>query len=70
MRLYKPRLNTRRVLPSCTVGGMGRAAQMKAGGIGLSMVAEEGNFGLSSALKLPDSFGNIYLGETFTAYIR
>ncbi|CAM9824000.1 unnamed protein product [Hapterophycus canaliculatus] len=47
MRLYKPRLDGRRVLPSCS-----------------------GDFALGSALKLPDSFGNIYLGETFTAYIR
>lgn len=59
MRLYKPRLEGRRVLPSCST-------QCAAA----SSVRGEGDFALSSALKLPDSFGNIYLGETFTAYIR
>ena len=60
MRLYKPRLDGRRVLPSCSTRCAAAA----------SSVRGEGDFALSSALKLPDSFGNIYLGETFTAYIR
>lgn len=63
MRLYKPRLDGRRVLPSCSVA--------TATTINCSKVPRgDGDFALSSALKLPDSFGNIYLGETFTAYIR
>ena len=61
MRLYKPRLDGRRVLPVCSTHC--EAASSTA-------VRGEGDFALSSALKLPDSFGNIYLGETFTAYIR
>lgn len=59
MRLYKPRLDARRVVPSCSFN---KIAPMTSRG--------EGDFALSSSLKLPDSFGNIYLGETFTAYIR
>lgn len=57
--------------------GVGRASKAVAGGrvtgVGLEGVvccASEEGFALSSALKLPDSFGNIYLGEAFTAYIR
>lgn len=83
MRLYKPRLNTPRVLPRCTVG-VGGAPRAAAGGTGAGMrgagvigvdgvgraANSEDGFALSSALKLPDSFGNIYLGEAFTAYIR
>lgn len=61
MRLYKPRLDGRRVLPSCSVAAAATSTKVPRG---------EGDFALSSALKLPDSFGNIYLGETFTAYIR
>lgn len=60
MRLYKPRLDGRRVLPSCSVAPAAAGGEQRG----------EGDFALSSALKLPDSFGNIYLGETFTAYIR
>ncbi|CAM9429438.1 unnamed protein product, partial [Ectocarpus sp. 13 AM-2016] len=62
MRLYKPRLDGRRVLPPCSVA---TASDPVSSG----STTGEGDFALSSALKLPDSFGNIYLGETFTAYI-
>lgn len=62
MRLYKPRLDGRRALPSCSTAEASATATPSRRG--------EGDFALSSALKLPDSFGNIYLGETFTAYIR
>ncbi|CAM9247688.1 unnamed protein product [Scytosiphon promiscuus] len=62
MRLYKPRLDGRRVLPSCSVAAAPSEAVP-------TVSTGEGNFALGSALKLPDSFGNIYLGETFTAYI-
>lgn len=65
MRLYKPRLDGRRVLPSCPA-----AAGTAAAGATVPAGRGEGDFALSSSLKLPDSFGNIYLGETFTAYIR
>lgn len=64
MRLYKPRLDGRRVLPSCSVAASPGEAAREA------VTTGEGDFALGSALKLPDSFGNIYLGETFTAYIR
>lgn len=83
MRLYKPRLNTPHVLPRCTVG-VGGTPRVGAGGVGAGVrgaggggidgvgraASGEDGFALSSALKLPDSFGNIYLGEAFTAYIR
>lgn len=74
MRLYKPRLDTRRVLPSCCFGGysgegLGLAPAGAATGTAVGSRGA-GDFALSTALKLPDSFGNIYLGETFTAYIR
>ncbi|CAM9665395.1 unnamed protein product [Ectocarpus sp. 12 AP-2014] len=62
MRLYKPRLDGRRVLPPCSVATASDP-------ISSGSTTGEGDFALSSALKLPDSFGNIYLGETFTAYI-
>lgn len=65
MRLYKPRLDGRRVLPSCSVAAAAAAAAPSE-----AVPLGEGDFALGSALKLPDSFGNIYLGETFTAYIR
>lgn len=73
MRLYKPRLETRRALPSCTGGDAwtavaGGGARPSPGAD--SVTVGEHDFALKSALKLPDSFGNIYLGETFTAYIR
>ncbi|CAM9312855.1 unnamed protein product, partial [Phaeothamnion confervicola] len=77
MRLFKPRLSTR--------PGMSSSAQAAAllcpaeatpgmmrplGGIGAGGPLVGGSdFALSGALKLPDSFGNIYQGETFTAYI-
>lgn len=91
MRLYKPRLDARTVLPGCDtavasgIQGNARAAPAASGVVegggggqrGVELAeseplggAGEGDFALSSALKLPDSFGNIYLGETFTAYIR
>lgn len=69
MRLYKPRLDSRRVLPSCSIGDS-ETATPTAGVSRRGCGVDEGDFALSSALKLPDSFGNIYLGETFTAYIR
>lgn len=75
MRLYKPRLETCKVLPNGTAGSA--RAPATAEGIPVastldveSNTAGEGDFALGSSLKLPDSFGNIYLGETFTAYIR
>lgn len=67
MRLYKPRLDSRRVLPSCNVGDAGD--DVRGHGVCVADAGQE-DFALSSSLKLPDSFGNIYLGETFTAYIR
>lgn len=70
MRLYKPRLDSCRVLPSCDVGEAGGDVPGGGGhGVCVADVGQE-DFALSSSLKLPDSFGNIYLGETFTAYIR
>ena len=63
MRLYKPRLDARRIIPSCSFS-------KDKEGFAHASARGEGDFALSSALKLPDSFGNIYLGETFTAYIR
>lgn len=67
MRLYKPRLDSRRVLPSCNLGDAGD--DVRGHGVCVADAGQE-DFALSSSLKLPDSFGNIYLGETFTAYIR
>ncbi|CAM9706999.1 unnamed protein product, partial [Discosporangium mesarthrocarpum] len=69
MRFYKPRLDTKNVLPI----GPELAASSSSSGIrpppGYLFMTNESDFALSSTLTLPDSFGNIYLGETFTAYI-
>lgn len=75
MRLYKPRLNTRTALPVCAAGNSrslstAGATPMMATPEVDSIANGEDDFALKSALKLPDNFGNIYLGETFTAYIR
>lgn len=68
MRLYKPRLDARQVLPLCSIGASSGGLEGAAVAAGAGVGGDD--FSLSSALKLPDSFGNIYLGETFTAYIR
>lgn len=56
MRLYKPKLQVCENLPTDPL--LASATQCL-----------DRSFGLSNALLLPDSFGNIYLGETFCSYI-
>ena len=75
MRLYKPSLHATQPLPYCahadalarggTRGCLLDAAS--AAGGGAAGVNDE--FSLSSCLRLPDSFGSIYRGEAFCAYI-
>ncbi|KAG5189454.1 hypothetical protein JKP88DRAFT_301845 [Tribonema minus] len=76
MRLFKPRLASHLMLPGCTHAAPlhgsddGDAAlHMRLSGASASGSNGEGDFALGNCLKLPESFGNIYLGEKFTAYI-
>lgn len=67
MRLYKPRLASRGVLPCCP-----QAATLHPATAGIHEALDWGavsDFSLGNCLLLPDSFGNIYMGEKFTAYI-
>jgi hypothetical protein len=55
MRLYKPPMHTNATMPSISNG---------------KIASDEGcKFGISSYLLLPDSFGEIFVGEKFSAYI-
>ncbi|CAN0010089.1 unnamed protein product [Choristocarpus tenellus] len=69
MRLCKPKLHTKAILPTCPEAAPPSLNNDAVGSGGQLLVARENDFALSSTLKLPESFGNIYLGETFTAYI-
>lgn len=73
MRLYKPRLNFSPAAPYSTQVDMLRAGRTGVVGSGDStlnpVLLRQSDFSLASCLILPDSFGNIYRGETFCAYI-
>ena len=62
MRLYKPSLSQKNLEPY-----FGGADAMHGGP--RSVLSRADDFGLGKALLLPDSFGNIYLGQTFCAYV-
>ena len=62
MRLYKPKLHMSQPVPCAPpISNCCDAAQMP--------LFKDTPFALSNFFILPDSFGNIYLGETFCSYI-
>lgn len=64
MRLYKPPLHSAPCMPHLT------SDQLFKDGAGLGSFREcTSDFTLSQFILLPDSFGDIYLGEVFAAYI-
>lgn len=69
-RLYKPRLQDQSSLGAGVVAQLGSLSKRgaAAGGVLAAEVAQS-DFLLSPALALPEEFGKIYLGETFSAYV-
>ena len=73
MRLYKPKLHVSQPVPCAPAG----VQQIAIGGIGGSpdlpdqpkALFQDTPFALSNFFILPDSFGNIYLGENFRGYV-
>lgn len=77
-RLYKPRLQDQ---PSLGAGVVGQLASLSKRGAAASTHQQpqqpevlpsevaQSDFLLSPALALPEEFGKIYLGETFSAYV-
>jgi len=71
MRLFNPRLALTSVLPYCPYadGLRGGAASGPINSKSLMSVTDEPSFALSNLVVLPENFGAIYLGETFSGYI-
>ncbi|CAM9536008.1 unnamed protein product [Heterosigma akashiwo] len=72
MRLFSPKLETTSVLPYCP-----QADALCSTGTGLTSpfsqrlrpITDESSFALGNSVMLPDNFGAIFLGETFSGYI-
>lgn len=69
MRLTKPSLMSNQLVLSCSQQDLPQDAFSNITKMDASLQPEMPHFSLSSLLTLPQNFGNIFLGETFSCYV-